>query len=71
LLSHATTVEAIIGYKIDWQTVVQAFINGFQSALNIEFTREDLSDSEKMRAEQLVHEKYCHSSWLDRQKKFR
>ncbi|MFZ2095456.1 MAG: lipoate--protein ligase family protein [Anaerolineales bacterium] len=66
LFSHATTVEEILGYKIDWQMVVQAFIKGFQSALNIEFIRKDLSGQEKMRAEQLVHYKYTHTSWLDR-----
>jgi lipoate-protein ligase A len=66
LLSHATTVEEILGYKLDWQVVVQAFVNGFQSALNIEFIQMDLSHQEMMLAEKLVHEKYTHSSWLDR-----
>ena len=66
LLSHATTVEAILGHKINWETVAQAFISGFQSELNIDFVRDDLSDHEFKLAERLVEEKYSHPSWLER-----
>jgi lipoate-protein ligase A len=66
LRSHATTAEEILGYKIDWQVAAQAFISSFQSALNLEFIHLDLSDQEMAQTEQLVHEKYAHSSWLDR-----
>jgi lipoate-protein ligase A len=66
LLSHATTLEIILGYKINWESVAQAFITGFQSELNIDLNRDDLSDKEFKLAERLVEEKYSHSSWLER-----
>ena len=66
LLSHATTVEAILGYRINWETASQAFIAGFQSELNLDFVDEDLSDQEIIRATRLMEEKYSHSSWLER-----
>lgn len=66
LLSHATTVETILGYKINWELVAQAFIAGFQSELDLEFIRDDLSDQEFKLAEKLVEVKYSHPSWLER-----
>jgi lipoate-protein ligase A len=66
LLGHATTVETVLGQRIDWHTAALAFIDGFQAALNLEFMREDLSIAERQRAEQLEREKYSHPSWLQR-----
>jgi lipoate-protein ligase A len=66
LLAHATTVETVLGYRLDWQTVAQAFINGFQSELNLEFVHAELMPAEIARAGQLVTEKYSHLSWLER-----
>ncbi len=66
LLSHATTVEAILGYRIAWQVASQAFIDGFRSELELEFLRDELTIGEMERAEQLVNEKYAHPSWLER-----
>lgn len=66
LLAHATTVEQVLGEPISWQAAAQAFIEGFQSALDLEFIRLDLSGDEIERAKQLVMEKYSHPSWLER-----
>ncbi|MFZ0532055.1 MAG: biotin/lipoate A/B protein ligase family protein [Anaerolineales bacterium] len=66
LLSHATTVETVLGYKITWETVAKAFTAGFQSELDIELVRGDLSDQEIKRTERLEQEKYSHPSWLER-----
>lgn len=66
LISHATTVETVLGYKIDWETAAQAFIAGFQSELDIEFVRIDLSDKEIKQAGKLAEEKYSLPSWLER-----
>jgi lipoate-protein ligase A len=66
LLSHATTVETILGYKISWELAAQAFIDGFQSELNIDLVSDDLSMQESKRAEKLVDEKYSHPSWSER-----
>jgi lipoate-protein ligase A len=66
LLSRATTVETILGYKIPWETVAQAFIAGFQSELDLELVKGELSDQEIDRAARLVQEKYNHPAWLER-----
>jgi lipoate-protein ligase A len=66
LLGHATTVEMILGRRLSWQDAAQAFINGFQSELNLELSAADLTHGEKIRAQQLVVEKYSHPTWLQR-----
>ena len=66
LLSHATTVEMVLGGKIGWQDVVQAFIFGFQTELNLELIPADLSEREGLLAEKLAKTKYTHPSWLER-----
>jgi len=66
LLSHATTAEAVLGSEISWQEVLNAFMVGFQTELNMELTRSELSDHEIIRAKELVQEKYTHPSWLER-----
>ena len=66
LLSHATTVEKVLGDQISWETAAQAFIAGFQSELNLELVQADLSDQEKKRVEILAEEKYNHPAWLER-----
>ncbi len=66
LLAHATTVEAVLGYKVEWQAAAQSFIDAFQSELNLEFVRQELSPPEQERAGQLVREKYSHPSWSGR-----
>ncbi len=66
LLLHATTVETVLGHRVDWQTAARAFIDGFQSALDLEFVHEELSGEECVRARQLEEGKYSHPSWLRR-----
>lgn len=66
LLSHAITVEAALGYRIDWDTAAQAFIKGFQSELDLDFVQDGLSAAEIERAEKLVESKYSHPSWQER-----
>ncbi len=66
LQAHATTVESVLGCRIDWQTVAESFIHGFQSTLNLDFVRDELTDAERERARQLVAEKYSHPAWLNR-----
>ncbi len=66
LLSHATTVESVLGFRISWDAAAQAFIEGFQSELDLELIPGELSVQEIKRAEQLMQEKYSHPSWLER-----
>ncbi len=66
LLKRATNVEIELGKKIDWQTAAQAFISAFELQLGIKLTAEELSPSEASRANELVQEKYNHSTWTQR-----
>jgi len=66
LLSRATTVESVLGRKIEWKTAAQAFVHAFESELNLTFERGDISDAERVRAEALLREKYTHVTWTER-----
>jgi lipoate-protein ligase A len=66
LLSHATTVETVLGHQISWETAAQAIIAGFQSELDLELVQGDLSDHEIKLVERLIEEKYNHPAWLER-----
>jgi lipoate-protein ligase A len=66
LLAHATTVETVLGRGVGWETAAQAFVRGFEAQLGIQFVREEMSESELKRTEELVQEKYGHSSWTER-----
>lgn len=66
LLARATTVESVLGKAMEWKTAAQAFVNAFESELNLILERGELSVAEQARAEALVREKYAHSSWTER-----
>jgi lipoate-protein ligase A len=66
LLERATTVETVLGREISWEEVGQAFVQGFEAQLGIQFERGKMSASELRRAEELVAEKYSHPSWTER-----
>lgn len=66
LLERAITVEGAINREILWDTVARAFSEAFASTLNIQFTLQDLTESEKARAEELVSLKYANPDWTYR-----
>jgi len=66
LLERATTVESALGREISWETAAQAFIHAFEAQLGLSLKRGELSESESRRADELVREKYDHSSWTER-----
>ena len=66
LLARATTLETILGYRITWEAAAQAFVNAFQSELNLDLIPTQLTSQEKKRTGSLVREKYSNSSWLER-----
>jgi lipoate-protein ligase A len=66
LLARATTVEAVLGRGVSWDTAAQAFIRAFEARLELKLLAGELSESELARAEELVHEKYAHPSWTER-----
>ena len=66
LLARATTVETVIGVDVAWEHAAQSLVRGFEAQLGIRFERGEMSASEIQRTEELVQEKYAHSSWTER-----
>jgi lipoate-protein ligase A len=66
LLDRATTVESGLGFRVAWETAAQAFVGAFEAQLGLSLKREELSESESGRANELVAEKYGHPSWTER-----
>jgi lipoate-protein ligase A len=66
LLARATTVESVLGRRVDWETAAQAFVQGFEAALGICFERGEMSRSELKRTAELVQEKYGNPVWTER-----
>jgi lipoate-protein ligase A len=66
LLLRATTVESALGHKVDWQAAAEAFVKGFESALDIQLESGELTYEESLRTDELVKEKYGHDSWTRR-----
>lgn len=66
LLEKATTVEATLGKRVEWEQAAEALAAGFEEALNLRLEPEDLTQEEKERAEELVLEKYANLEWTKR-----
>jgi lipoate-protein ligase A len=66
LLTHAVTVEAALGYRIEWETAAQAFSTAFEKVLNLTLVPGELTPSEAKRAADLVSQKYRHPDWTVR-----
>ncbi len=66
LLERATTVESVLGQVVDWETAAQAFVRAFEAQLGLSFAVGKLTESELVRAEELVNEKYAHPTWTER-----
>ncbi len=66
LLERATTVQACLGREVSLSTAVQAFIAGFEQALELSLVPQGLTSSELERAAVLSAEKYNHPSWTER-----
>jgi lipoate-protein ligase A len=66
LLSHATTVERVLGERISWEQAANAFRTAFQLELALDFIKQELSAEESGQVEKLVLTKYGHPSWQER-----
>ncbi|UCD97510.1 MAG: lipoate--protein ligase family protein [Chloroflexota bacterium] len=66
LLSRATTVESVIGYRGDWWIAAQAFQIGFTSALNLNLQKSGLTAAEGRRAMELYQEKFNNREWTEK-----
>ncbi len=66
LLDRAITVEGVLGHQVPWDIAARAVSEAFQSTLDLEFSQQDLSSTEEVRAQELVVEKYASSTWTNR-----
>lgn len=66
LLMRATTVKSVLGVEISWENAAQALVKGFEAELGIQFEDAELSQSEIQRTNELIKEKYAHSTWTER-----
>ena len=66
LLEHATTLETVLGHSVPWPQAAAAFVDGFRTALGIEFTETNLSEFELVKVDRLISEKYGNPDWNKR-----
>ncbi len=64
LLSRATTIEAVLGYRGDWWIASQAFRAAFRSVLMLNLQPMGLTAAEGRRAMELYREKYNNPEWI-------
>lgn len=62
LLAHAATVE-MLGKKITWEECANAFASAFCDTLDLNLVEGGLTELEMQRTQELVEQKYAHSSW--------
>jgi lipoate-protein ligase A len=60
---RAATLETIAGHTITWEQASRAFVDAFESTLDVQLIPGDLTASEISRAAQLVTEKYANDDW--------
>ncbi len=66
LISHAATVESILGNSPGWEEAANAFRTAFEMKLDLKFIQSDPEADESIRAEELVETKYGNSKWTQR-----
>jgi len=66
LLTRATTAETVSGRLIGWDEAAQAFVQAFETGLDLKLEPGELTPAETARAAQLVQLKYDHPAWTER-----
>jgi lipoate-protein ligase A len=66
LKARASTVEEVLGYRVSWDEVAQAFVSAFEEELALHLTSASLSQTELVRAGELVSAKYGNQEWTER-----
>lgn len=63
---EAVSLKEILGYSVNFEEVSQVLIEGFTSALGVNFEHGELTSQELKLAESLKTEKYTQDSWNNR-----
>jgi len=66
LQNRAATVEELLGSSITWQQVVDAMVQGFREALDLDLELDSPSDSEMSHAAKLASSCYTDPDWTER-----
>lgn len=66
LVSRATTLEEVLGWRVLYEEAVDFMRRGFSLALNLYLDEATLTTAEIQRAAELRAEKYFHASWTKR-----
>jgi lipoate-protein ligase A len=64
--ARAATVSALLRRRVAWREAAEALIEGFRSALGVEFERSEPTAEELQRADELRARKYESPAWTDR-----
>lgn len=64
--ASATTLEAVLGRVVDWQTAAETVAQGFAEAFNVVFQHADLTPAELSHAAELSHERFANPEWTFR-----
>lgn len=62
--SRATTLEAVTGRQIAWQTAADALVKGFAEAFDLDISRGTLSPAEEQAAQSLLENTYTTDTWI-------
>jgi lipoate-protein ligase A len=63
---RATTLEAVCGQAIAWESVAEAFRTGFAEAFDLELLPDELTPQEQQHAAELVETVYNNPTWTNK-----
>lgn len=63
---HAVTLEEVIGRHVSWDEAADACVSGFEKALEIRLVDSDLSQEERIMAQDLLSSKYGTPEWNEK-----
>jgi lipoate-protein ligase A len=63
---RATTLEAVLGEAIAWETTAESLVRGFAGAFDLDLAESSLSTEEIDMTHQLVQERYAHADWTNK-----
>jgi lipoyl(octanoyl) transferase len=63
---RATTLEAVLGEAINWETAAEMLVRGFADTFGLDFEEASLTNEEIALVQQLVQERYAHADWTNK-----
>jgi len=63
LLERAATLETVIGRRVTWDEAADSLVLGFQTTLNLAFTRSELTPIEEGELDKLMEARYQNPEW--------